>query len=352
MIIKKRGSKTGVNSILTLGSLATALLLSGGAIAQDGARPELTGTWSNKSLTGLSRPQGVDRLVVTAEEAAQIAANTSIAGLPADQVDGEIDPETGAPPAGSFDFGLRGYNEFWIDPGSTLARVKGEYRSSYVVIPENGRVPRLENPMPDFQPKRFGSRYVTGIGDASGPEAIPLAERCLLGFGNTAGPGMMGTLYNSTYEFVQTDDYVMIAVEMAHDARIIPTFANAEEARANRRPAVLEQWLGDSVGWYEGDTLIVETTNINPKQLAESSIPITKAGKITERFSRYADDEIFYQFTVEDPNLYASAWTAELSYYPQEEPMYEYACHEGNYAMPGILAGARRQEVAEELGSD
>lgn len=320
------------------------------ALGQDSERPELTGTWSNKSLTGLSRPQNVESLVVSAEEAAQIAGNTSVAGLPVDEVDGEIDPETGAPPEGSFDFGLRGYNEFWIDPGNTLARVKGEFRTSYVTIPESGRVPRLENPTLDFQPKRFGSRYVTGIGDASGPEAIPLAERCLLGFGNTAGPGMMGTLYNSTYDFVQTDDYVMIVVEMVHEARIIPTYDSAEEARANRRPAVLQQWLGDSVGWYEDGTLVVETTNINPKQLAESSIPITKDGRIIERFSRYAEDEIFYQFTVEDPNLYQQAWTAELSFYPQDEPMYEYACHEGNYALPGILAGARRQEVVEELG--
>jgi hypothetical protein len=320
------------------------------ALSQGSERPELTGTWSNKSLTGLSRPQNVDSLVVSAEEAAQIAGSTSVAGLPVDEVDGEIDPETGAPPEGSFDFGLRGYNEFWIDPGSTLARVKGEFRTSYVTIPETGQVPRLDNPNPDFQPKRFGSRYVTGIGDASGPEAIPLAERCLLGFGNTAGPGMMGTLYNSTYDFVQTDDYVMIVVEMVHEARIIPTYDSAEEARANRRPDVLQQWLGDSVGWYEDGTLIVETTNINPKQLAESSIPITRDGRIIERFSRYADDEIFYQFTVEDPNLYSQPWTAELAFYPQEEPMYEYACHEGNYALPGILAGARRQEVVEELG--
>jgi hypothetical protein len=335
---------------LTLLTAISAVLAVPTALAQDAERPELTGTWSNKSLTGLTRPEGVDKLVVSAEEAAEIIAGTSVAGLPLGEVDGEIDPETGAPPEGSFDFGLRGYNEFWIDPGNTLAQVGGEYRSSYIVIPENGQVPRLENPNLDFEPKRFGSRYVTGIGDASGPEAIPLAERCLLGFGNTAGPGMMGTLYNSTYEFVQTDDYVLIAVEMVHDARIIPTYDSAEQARANRRPAVLQQWLGDSVGWYEDGTLIVETVNINPQQLAESSIPITADGRIIERFSRTAEDEILYQFTVEDPNIYSQAWTAELSYYPQEEPMYEYACHEGNYALPGILAGARRQEVAEELG--
>lgn len=345
-----RKPMNGIASAVLAGALlATAVMP---VYAQQESRPDLTGTWSNKSLTGLTRPRDVEKLVVTPEEAAQIAANTSVAGLPVDQVDGEVDPDTGAPPAGSFDFGLRGYNEFWIDPGNTLARVKGEYRSSYVVIPEDGHVPRLDNPMPDYEPKRYGSRYVTGVGDTRGPEAIPLAERCLLGFGNTAGPGMMGTLYNSTYDFVQTDDYVMIVVEMAHDARIIPIFDSAEEARANHRPAVLKQWLGDSVGWYEGDTLIVETTDINPKQLAESSIPITSDGKIIESFSRYAEDEIFYQFTVEDPNLYSQAWTAELSFYPQEEPMYEYACHEGNYAMQGILAGARRQEVMEELGSD
>ncbi len=342
------------NLTLTAAVIGMSLsLLTPVSHAQQEQRPELSGTWTNSSLTGLSRPRGVEKLVVTAAEAEEIVANTSIAGLPVDEVESDAgDPDTGAPPAGSFDFGLRGYNEFWIDPGTTLARVKGEYRSSYVVIPENGQVPRLENPNPDFERKSYGARYVTGVGDASGPEAIPLAERCLLGFGNTSGPGMMGTLYNSTYQFVQTDDYVMILVEMVHDARIIPVFASAAEARANRRPAVHKPWLGDSVGWYEGDTLIVETTNINPLQMSESSIPITAEGKITERFSRYADNEIFYQFTVEDANLYSQTWTAELSFRPMEERMYEYACHEGNYALPGILAGARRQEVMAEFGSD
>ncbi|MEX0902264.1 MAG: hypothetical protein WDZ76_06005 [Pseudohongiellaceae bacterium] len=317
------------------------------SLAQSAEKPDLSGVWTNASLTGLTRPRDVDRLVVTAEEAAQIAANTSIAGLPADQIDGDaiIDPDTGAPPAGSFDFGLRGYNEFWIDPGSTLARVRGEFRSSYIIDPEDGQIPRQETPGGEFERRNFGSRYVTGIGDASGPEALPLAERCLLGFGNTAGPGMMGTLYNSTYQFVQTEDYVTILVEMVHDARIIPTFDSAEEARANTRPAVLQQWLGDSRGWYEGDTLVVETINIHPEQMAQSSIPITEDGRIIERFSRYSETEIVYQFTVEDPHLYTRPWTAELSYHATEGPVYEYACHEGNYALPGILAGARRQEM-------
>ena len=161
---------------------------------------------------------------------------------------------------------------------------------------------------------------------------------------------MMGALYNNTYQFVQTENYVMILVEMVHDARIIPIFDSPEQARAHRRPVVLEQWFGDSVGWYENDQLIVETVNIHPLQLGQSSIPITKEGRIIERFSRYSEDEVFYQFTVEDSNIYSQPWTAELSFYGTNgEGLYEYACHEGNYAMPGILAGARRLEMEEAL---
>ena len=314
--------------------------------AQDSARPDLSGVWTSTSRTGLTRPRGVETLVVSAEQAQQMVAAMSIAGISAENLAAgpEIDPETGAPPVGGQDFGLRGYNLFWTDPGSSLALVKGEFRTSYIVNPENGQVPRLANPKVDLNRPQFGARYLTGVADASGPEAMPISERCLIGFGNTAGPGMMGTLYNSSYQFVQTDDYVLINVEMVHDARIIPIFATADEARANRRPAVLSQWLGDSVGWYEDDTLIIETTHINPLQMGQSSIPISEDGKITERFSRYAENEMLYQFTVDDSNLYSQPWTAELSYYPLDGRMYEYACHEGNYAMRGILAGARRAE--------
>lgn len=339
----------------TLGAVFMGLALaSGSGMAQDAEKPELTGTWTNASRTGLQRPQGVESLTVTAEQAAAMVASMGLAGISAENIESgpAIDPETGAPPIGSVDFGLRGYNLFWTDPGSTLAYVKGELRTSYIIDPPNGRIPRREQPEPDWPVRNYGARYLTGVGEDDGPEAFPLAERCLLGFGNTAGPGMMGTLYNSTYEFVQTDDYVMIAVEMAHDARIIPIYDNADEARANRRPDVLKQWLGDSVGWYEDGWLVVETTNINPKQMAESSVPITAQGTIVERFSRYSDTEIVYQFTVDDPNLYLQPWTAELSFHEMDGEMYEYACHEGNHAMPGMLAGARRLELQEEFGSD
>ncbi len=328
-------------------SAALSLVATNAAFAQ---RPDLNGTFTNMSLTGLTRPEGVDPLVVNADLAQQIADGTPIAGIAPGDFDESAPAETpdGAPPAGSIDFGLRGYNSFWTDPGSQLANVMGEFRTSYIIDPPNGQIPRLEEPLVDLNRKSFGYRYLTGIGDNSGPEALPLAERCLIGFGNTAGPGMMGTLYNSTYQFVQTDDYVTILVEMAHDARIIPTFDSEEEARANRRPSVLQQWFGDSVGWYEGDTLIVETVNINSQQMQQSSVPISAAGKITERFTRYSDTEIVYQFTVDDSNLYSQPWTAELSFHATDGRLYEYACHEGNYAMPGILAGARRAEREAE----
>lgn len=325
--------------------LVFTTLACSGAMAQNTERPDLQGIWTNASLTSLTRPRGVESLIVSPEEARVIAANTPIAGLEGGLDDG--DGVNNTPEAAGEDFGTRAYNNFWVDPGSNLALVKGEYRSSYVVDPENGRVPRLESPQYDFERRNFGARYATGFGDARGPEAIPNAERCLLGFGNKAGPGMMGALYNNTYQFVQTENYVMILAEMVHDARIIPIFDSAEQARAQRRPVALEQWFGDSVGWYEDNQLVVESVNINPLQLSQSSIPITKQGRIIERFSRYSDDEIFYQFTVEDSNIYKQTWTAELSFYATDDGLYEYACHEGNYSMPGILAGARRLEMEE-----
>jgi hypothetical protein len=346
-----------LTAVSTLTAVAMGLslsLASSASVAQTGGVPDLEGTWSNASRTPLTRPRGIDQLVVSAEEAERIVANMSIAGISAENVAAgpAVDESTGAPPAGAQDFGLRGYNLFWTDPGSTLAFVKGEFRTSLVIDPPNGQIPRREDPQLDFQRASYGARYLTGVGDTRGPEAIPLAERCLIGFGNTAGPGMMGTLYNSSYQFVQTDDYVVIHVEMVHEARVIPIFDDAGQARANRRPAQHEPWFGDSVGWYEDGSLIVETVNINPLQLSESSIPVTKQGKIIETFTPYSDSEIIYRFTVEDDNIYRQPWTAELSYHAMDGRIYEYACHEGNYALPGILAGARRQEVAEEFGSE
>ena len=335
-----------IRSLLVCTALACITLISSAALAQNSDRPDLQGIWTNASLTSLNRRGGVETLVVPAEEARRLAAMVPIAGLEGGL--DESDDVNDTPVAAGEDFGTRAYNDFWVDPGANLALVKGEYRTSYVVIPENGQVPILENPQFDFERASFGTRYATGVGDFRGPEAFPNSERCLLGFGNKAGPGMMSALYNNTYQFVQTEDYVMILTEMAHDARIIPIFDSPSEARANRRPLVHTPWFGDSVGWYEDDRLIVETVNIHPQQLSQSSVPITQQGRIIERFSRYSDGEVFYQFTVEDSNIYSQTWTAELSFYATNDGLYEYACHEGNYSMPGSLAGARRLEMDRE----
>lgn len=334
--------------IFAQSGLFSLAIVSSVSWAQSNQIPDLEGIWTNKSLTNLQRPEGVDSLVVSPEQAVIIAARTPIAGI-----EGGLDEGDGVndlPEEGGDDFGVRAYNNFWVEPGNNLALVKGEYRTSYVIDPPNGRVPRREDPQYDFDRASFGARYATGVADFSGPEAFPNSERCLLGFGNKAGPGMMGALYNNTYQFVQTDDYVMILVEMAHDARIIPIYDSPDEARANRRPTQHEPWFGDSVGWYENGELVVESININPQQMSQSSVPITKSGRITERFSRYDDGEILYQFTVEDSNIYLQPWTAELSFYATEDQLYEYACHEGNYSMPGSLAGARTLEIREEFG--
>ena len=163
-----------IAATLTFGSLSSW--------AQTSERPELTGVWTNAALTRMTRPANVDKLIVSAAEAQQIIANTSVAGLPVGEFEAATETtDTVAPPAaGGDDFGLRAYNDFWIDPGSALARVKGEYRSSYIIVPENGQIPHLASPTADFERRNFGVRYATGVGDMSGPEAMPLAERCLL----------------------------------------------------------------------------------------------------------------------------------------------------------------------------
>jgi hypothetical protein len=312
------------------------------AQAADPGRWDLTGTWTNASLTGLSRPASVDKLVLSKEEADAVVKQINIAGFAPEGAETEdfSNPEGGAPAKGSADFGVKAYDQFWVAPGERLAVVKGEIRSSYIVDPPNGRMPMRA----DLPPRERSNRYVTGIGGNEGPEAPPLSERCLIGFGNTGGPGMLSTLYNNTYQFVQAPDHVMILVEMVHDARIVPTFASATEARAAHRPAVIKPWLGDSVGWYEDGTLVVETVNIRPDQVRASSIPISATGRITERFTRVSEGEIFYAFEVDDAATYTKPWRAELSFYATKSHVYEYACHEGNYAMEGILGGVRLKE--------
>lgn len=343
------------------GALASALALglAGGAVAEDAetstnARPDLTGTWTNASLTPLSRASGVNELIVSEERAIEIANSTSIAGVSREEADfyeDYSDPDAPAPEKGGADFGLKGYDAFWVSPGERLAKVKGEYRTSYIVEPASGQIPYTEAARPMLAERQKGGiRYLTGIGGNEGPEATGMAERCLIGFGQTGGPGMLSVLYNNTHEIIQSPDHVTIVVEMNHDARIIPIFDSAEEARANHKPEAIQPWLGDSVGWYEDGALMVETRNVYPGQRNSGAFPMTDETVVTERFTRYSPSEIFYEFTVEDPVLFSQPWKAELSFHETDKNQYEYACHEGNYAMPGILYGARLAEAEARAG--
>jgi len=288
-------------------------------------RPDLTGVWSNASNTSLRRPASAKNLVMTDEQAAQArASNPQNVRQATDdnqkQSDGLL---TGKDLASG-----RGYNAFWIDPGNNYALVKGTWRTSWVVEPSNGQVPTKPGALPPYG-RRLGTGY-------DHPEERNLNERCIIL--GTSGPPIGNYLYNNNLRIMQSPDHVVIESEMIHDARIIPL-------NAKHKPKELTPWMGDSIGWYEGDTLVVETVNM---QRGGSGITISPSGKITERFSRYNDKQVFYEFEVNDPETYTQPWKGQMAL-NASPGMYEYACHEGNYGLLGILEGGR---VADRQGRD
>lgn len=287
--------------------------------------PDLQGYWNNTSITSMQRSPDAKTLKVSQKEADRIVnRNVLIVLSKDDQKNNGQDPNnTKLLEDKNND---RGYNAFWIDPGTKLASVKGELRTSWITDPPSGRIP--------YKPgaARGGGYAITNF---DGPETRPQAERCVLGFSGSFGPVMQNGMYNNTMQFVQSPTSVAILVEMIHDVRVIPIVAS----KADVKHGAVPRWGGDSVGWYEGDTLVVETTNVHPGQRGM----ITATGKVTERFSRWNDKQVLYTFEVDDPALYSQVWKGEMSL-NASEPLYEYACHEGNYAMPGILAGARELE--------
>ncbi len=292
--------------------------------------PDLEGIWTNATITSLERPQWMSDLTISEEEAAQMEERTrrmAEAGLQ------PTDPDAPAPEAGG---NVGGYNSFWIDAGTTVARVRGEYRSSLVVHPADGRIPWSE----EGRAKMAEATAQTQLQEH--PEQRQIGERCLVGYGSTGGPPMVPVLYNNNYQIIQTPDYVVIQVEMNNDARIIPL---------DRDHRGTPRWLGDSVGYWDGDTLVVETTNFQPEERLRPAtrhrLYMSEGARITERFTRTDPDQIVYEFTVDDPAVYTEAWRGEIPLMAAEGPIYEYACHEGNYALPGILAGARAEEQAE-----
>ncbi len=291
-------------------------------------QPDLTGVWSNASNTRMTRAGKFNKLVLNDEEAehARVTDPSNIRQATDDNqktADGLLDGKDLA--------SGRGYNSFWIDPGSSLANVKGTWRTSWIVDPPSGAVPFSE----DGRKLLTSMRGQRGQGRGSGydnPEERGAGERCIVGFGGTGGPPMMNVLYNNNYQIIQSQDHVVIVVEMNHDARIIPL--NAEH-----RPNAMNPYLGDSIGWWEGDTLVVETININPN--GGGQVQLTPAGKIIERFTRYSDTQVLYEFEVHDPALYSQVWKGEVGLNRVDSNVFEYACHEGNYGLHGILEGGR-----------
>jgi hypothetical protein len=300
-------------------------------------RPDFTGVWSNASVTNLTRSPGVTKLVVTRAEAdAMVKANPFQRLIEAE--DGPSDLKDNLLKDGNSD---RGYNAFWIDPGNTLALVKGEYRTSWIVEPANGQMPISPDGRKLIQAERAERQQAL----FHGPEALPLPERCLIGFSGAGGPGMLNTIYNNNYQFIQTANSMTIVVEMVHDARIIPIYKDKTTALAAHKPAAIQSWLGDSVGWWEGDTFVVHIVNVHPEQGRSGPIYLSDKGSVTERFTRASSSQVFYEFEVNDPVYYTQTWRVEESLNARKESIYEYACHEGNYAMDGILRGARNQEA-------
>ncbi|HTJ15305.1 MAG TPA: hypothetical protein VL494_00870 [Steroidobacteraceae bacterium] len=289
-------------------------------------QPDLQGMWTSATITPLERPAEYGgRRALTAEEASKLeGAEASLVSNSAKPTD--LQQQL---PGDCKDFGRGcGYNNFWLDRGSQVVTIDGEKRTSLLIDPPDGKIPPLTEERKQYLAPRRQS--------FDGPEARPLGERCLLAFGSASGPPMMPVLYNNHYQIVQSKDAVMILVEMVHDARIVRL--GGTHVASNVR-----KWMGDSVGHWEGETLVVETTNFTDH---ESFRGATRDARVIERFTRVAPDKIHYRFTVEDPQAFTHSFTGEMPFHRTDDAIYEYACHEGNYALRGILAGAREQEKA------
>ena len=310
-------------------------------------QPDLQGVWDFRTLTPLQRPADrADQALLTAEEVAEIEANAVQRAVDADR---PSEVRTEPLPVGG---NVGGYNNFWFDRG---AGVVDDRRTSLIVEPSNGRVPSLRPGAPrqggpdadgvaPGRPVRF---RVGGIGTA-GPEDRALAERCLLGF-NT-GPPIVPGGYNQNLQLFQAPGYVAILNEMVHDTRIVPL-----DGRSHL-PDDVRQWMGDPRGHWDGDTLVIETANFTDETASFSPSVRSALGsgetlRLTERFTRIAADTLLYEYTVDDPTTFTEAFSVALPMKRGGAPLFEYACHEGNYGLLNILRGAREAELAEATGS-
>ena len=289
-------------------------------------QPSLEGLWNNASLTPLERPVALgDKAFFTEAEVAayEAARNTE---MNRDRRDGPAETDLG-----------RAYNEAWFDRGARIAR---DRRTSRVVDPPNGRLPPM-TPAAQQRWKAAREHYEQHPGD--GPEDRELNDRCLVF--SQSGPPMIPGNYNDNYQIVQAPGYVALMTEMGHQTRIIPL------GQSPRLPPGVNQWMGDSQGHWEGETLVVETTNVRFNDRSRFGVQYRDGMtgdrlRITERFTRTGPDVIRYRATVDDPSVYTAPWTFEAPMEKTNGPIFEFACHEGNYGLAGILSGIRAQERA------
>ena len=280
------------------------------------ARRDLDGIWTNGTVTPLERP---------AELAGKAFFSPAEAAEYEKQVRARNDGDRrDANPEADLTIG---YNDFWWDRGT---RVVSTLRTSLIVDPPDGKLPPLT---PEAQKRAAARAEARRLHPADGPEDLSLADRCMF----RPGPPMLPAGYNNNHQIIQTPEYVVIFSEMMHDARIIPI------GNKPHLPSTVRQWLGDARGHWEGNTLVVETTNFTDKTNFRGS---GEHMRLTERFTRTGEDTLLYQFTVDDPESFVRSWTAELPLKRAPGPIFEYACHEGNYSLVNTLTSARAEEKA------
>ena len=295
--------------------------------------PDLQGNWSNATLTPLQRPQGLGP-VLSSDQVAEIEENRAPSNRPEVLTDGGYWRRFGD------GVGLgKGANE----AGERVAVVNGLPRSSLITDPADGRVPELTPEGNQRIENRAALRSQFDPRDH--PELLPLEDRCIVSFGSNAGPPMLPNyFYLNNYTIVQNSDHIMIMTEMVHDVRIIRL------GEPVPLPNHIRPWFGVSWGRWEEDTLVVETTNLNPDHAhgALRRVPPSEARKVIERITRISERVLLYEFTIDDPTMYTSPWGGSIPFERLDDLLYEYACHEGNYSLSNTLSGARYEEMSGE----
>ncbi len=324
-----------MKKVITLGLLvlAPALAVAGQAPDYEAprtkeGRPDLQGVWNFSSNVSMQRPRRFgSREFMTEEEVAQLRARLAAADAASDQA---VPQRQGGP---------GGYNDFWVESAGLTEYI----RTSHLVYPTDGRFPdtvdgidRIAGGLGDDVRGERPVRFVVGGNAKDGPEDRGLSERCIVGF--NAGPPFVPSLYNNNVQILQNEHHAVIITEMIHDTRIVPL---------GDRPPLDEAiglWSGDPRGYWDGDTLVVESRNFNGLTKSFGAFGTSKDKLLTERFTRIGPYTVNYEWTIDDPSTFTDKFTAIVPMTKVDGELHEYACHEGNYGMENILRGARIQE--------